>query len=97
MKRIVVANQKGGVGKTAATANLAAVLARTRRLLAVDVDPQFALTRQLGITPGETTLVEVLSGRAQTTAAIVCLEGLSLDVLPARRDLAEVEQALVYP
>jgi chromosome partitioning protein len=95
VKRIVVANQKGGVGKTTAAINLAVVLARQRRVLAVDVDPQFALTRQLGIIPGETTLVEVLAGRASTSAAIVRLERFGLDVLPARRDLAEVEQALV--
>jgi chromosome partitioning protein len=95
MKRIVVANQKGGVGKTTAAANVAVVIARSHRVLAVDMDPQFALTRQLGITPGETTLVEVLSGRAATAEAIVRLDDLNLAVLPARRDLAEVEQALV--
>ena len=95
MKRVVVANQKGGVGKTTAAANLAVVLARAQRVLAIDIDPQFALTRQLGITPGETTIVEVLSGRASTADAIVRLEALALDVLPARRDLAEVDQALV--
>lgn len=51
MKQVVVANQKGGVGKTTAATNIATVLARTRRVLAVDIDPQFALTRQLGIKP----------------------------------------------
>jgi chromosome partitioning protein len=95
MKRIVVANQKGGVGKTTTAINIAVVLARSHRVLAVDMDAQFALTRQLGITPGATTLVEVLSGRAPTRAAIVHLDVLGLAVLPARRDLAEVEQALV--
>ena len=95
MKRIVVANQKGGVGKTTTAINIAVVLARSHRVLAVDMDAQFALTRQLGITPGATTLVEVLSGRAPTRAAIVHIDVLGLAVLPARRDLAEVEQALV--
>lgn len=94
MKRIVVANQKGGVGKTAAAINVAAVLARSHRVLAIDIDPQFALTRQLGVAPGETTLVEVLSG-APAASALVRLDELGLSLLPARRDLAEVEQALV--
>ena len=46
----VVANQKGGVGKTTTAANIGVLLARHgRRVLVVDADPQFALTRQLGV------------------------------------------------
>jgi len=47
---ITVSNQKGGVGKTTTAANLGVLLARhDRRVLVVDVDPQFALTRQIGV------------------------------------------------
>jgi chromosome partitioning protein len=60
---IAVANQKGGVGKTTSSINVAAVLARRGfRVLAVDVDPQFALTRRLGVKPHglAKTIVDVL-------------------------------------
>jgi chromosome partitioning protein len=93
----VIAQQKGGVGKTTTTANLAVLLARRdRRVLAVDTDPQFALTRQLGLEVRSlgVNLVDVLAGRAAAGDAIVAgVHGF--DVIPAARELAGVEMSLV--
>jgi chromosome partitioning protein len=94
---IAVANQKGGVGKTATAVNLGASLALSGcRVLVVDMDSQGSATSGLGQarTPGSSSY-EVLIGALPATSAIrpTSIEGLSL--IPATRDLAGAEVELI--
>jgi len=94
---VTVAQQKGGVGKTTTAMNLAAAAAFDgQRVLAIDTDPQFALTRQLGVDSGSLlhSLVEVLAGQIDAASAVIeDVHGFSL--LPATRALAGIELSLV--
>ena len=95
---IAFANQKGGVAKTTSVANVAAALgADGRRVLAVDVDPQFRLSVLLGSDPGgdSPSLLEVLTGDCELSDAIVTTNVPGVDLVPSRRELSGAELSLV--
>jgi chromosome partitioning protein len=99
MARIfVVANQKGGVGKTTTTVNLAAALTRLgQRVLLVDLDPQGNATMGSGIDKRalERSVYHVLIGLSDVAEAALPSPSGGYTVLPANRELAGAEVELV--
>jgi len=95
---IAILNQKGGVGKTTTTINLAAYLAKTgHSVLVCDIDPQGNSTSGLGIDKQtlDLTLYDVLFSRAEPTQVIKEVTSHSLFLMPANADLAAAEVELV--
>ncbi len=97
IRLIALMNQKGGVGKTTTTVNLAAAFARAGRpTLVVDLDPQAHASLHLGVDPGtvESSVYDVLLDPGFDVRTAIRSVGKNLAILPAQTDMAAAETEL---
>lgn len=97
-KTVSILNQKGGVGKTTTAVNLSAAIgAKGKKLLLVDIDPQGNSTSGYGINKREikNSSYEVLTGEIKASEAIIKTEFEGVDLIPANMNLAGAELEII--
>ena len=98
MRIFAISNQKGGVGKTTTTVNLAAsLMTRKKKVLLIDADPQANATSGVGHNPQEIEkgIYECLIGQAKSNDCILKTQSPNLDLIPANINLVGAELELV--